>query len=521
MTALPRAHAGVAGRKVRRSIPWWALLWLGLATWVAAIVLSPTKSTVTHQDLADLARNLDSGVFLVAGVVLLATWRLTGDAVVGRRAVAFLVVAASFPGSAAVGPLLHEPATFAHGAPSTRALFLIPVIALLLPRRGAPTGSSEHAAHPVPLHHLVAIGWGIGTVIGVALYARHTLHPQALAIAWRLICVVSAGAWLLLAVRASRRPGRRGVPRLLVTVCLLMAVAEVFRLAAIQGEGSAVGVAPGVQLAAATLLVVMTLRDLRAVRRSEEESAAHLVRTVTRLQGSLAAIEVADRERLHDARSAVVGVIGASELLAAPAGHVDADRLRRLITAELRRVQSVLDPRADEPSAEFDLAEALAPVVLSHQLHDRPVVSAVQPVVVVGRARATATVLDNLLRNASVHAPGARVTVRTEVLGRHVAVVVEDDGPGIPEADRARVLRAGVRGAAAHGDGEGLGLHSSLSAMRAQGGSLCLESGEGVGTRVTFTLPIAAAVTAAAPGPAPAPRTIRLDQADPALARGA
>ena len=194
----------------------------------------------------------------------------------------------------------------------------------------------------------------------------------------------------------------------------------------------------------------------------------------------------------------MVGVIGASELLARSADDdVTTTRLRGLITAELRRVQSVLDTKGVEPIAEFDLAEALGPVVLSHQLHGRPVIAAVDGVRVTGRPRATATVLDNLLRNACVHAPGARVVVRANLSGRFASVIVEDDGPGIADADRSKVLHPGVRGARAGGPGEGLGLHSAFSTMSSQGGSLRLDRREGGGTRITFTLPVARAAGAA------------------------
>jgi signal transduction histidine kinase len=304
-------------------------------------------------------------------------------------------------------------------------------------------------------------------------------------------------AWLLLAFRLSSaaesqsRPAGNG----LVLACLLMASAELVRLFAIAGFGPVVGIAPGVQLAAAVVLAIAAGRELRAAYQSTEEGTADLVRTISGLQRQVAALEVADRERLHDARSAVVGVLGASELLGRVPADEEVTRLRSLITQELRRVQSVLDTRGVEPITDFDLDDALAAVVLSHQLHGHPVIAALDGVTVSGRPRATATVLDNLLRNASVHAPGARVVVRVGTFGRFAAVVVEDDGPGISDADRLRLLGPGVRGAQAGGPGEGLGLHSAVTTMRAQGGSLRLDRREGGGTRVTFTLPLAGGST--------------------------
>ena len=177
MTAVPGVVSGRLGLSVRRGVAWRWLLALGLAIWVLAMALTPAKSVAAHQNMADLARNLASGVFLVAGVLLLTTWRLTAEPVLARRSVASFVLAASFPGTAAIGPLLHEPSAFVHSAPSTRALFLIPLLALLLP---GSLWSRQTFARPIPLHYVVVTGWVIGTALGLVLFARDALGPGAL-----------------------------------------------------------------------------------------------------------------------------------------------------------------------------------------------------------------------------------------------------------------------------------------------------------------------------------------------------
>jgi two-component system osmolarity sensor histidine kinase EnvZ len=72
---------------------------------------------------------------------------------------------------------------------------------------------------------------------------------------------------------------------------------------------------------------------------------------------------------------------------------------------------------------------------------------------------------------------------------RAVTVTVEDDGPGIPVAERIAVLLPGVRGSTAQACGSGLGLHSCLAAMSAQGGELALGESAAGGLRVTLRLP--------------------------------
>ena len=68
-----------------------------------------------------------------------------------------------------------------------------------------------------------------------------------------------------------------------------------------------------------------------------------------------------------------------------------------------------------------------------------------------------ALVLDNLIANGRRH---ARSVVRVMVLpaGRWVRLLVEDDGPGIPEADRERVFDRFTRLQPEAGGGSGLGL---------------------------------------------------------------
>ncbi|WP_371168873.1 HAMP domain-containing sensor histidine kinase [Aliiroseovarius sp. 2305UL8-7] len=68
--------------------------------------------------------------------------------------------------------------------------------------------------------------------------------------------------------------------------------------------------------------------------------------------------------------------------------------------------------------------------------------------------------LVNLVKNASVHAgTGARITVGLEGQGDHICLSVEDNGPGIPEGDREKVLEPFTRlDRARTTPGSGLGL---------------------------------------------------------------
>ncbi len=99
------------------------------------------------------------------------------------------------------------------------------------------------------------------------------------------------------------------------------------------------------------------------------------------------------------------------------------------------------------------------------------------------------TAVGNLLRNVAVHAPGAMVRVHTEPGSGTVRVVVDDDGPGVDEADRERVLeRFGRRGT---GEGLGLGLGLVREVARRHGGDLVLERSPQGGLRAVITMALA------------------------------
>ncbi|WP_311734955.1 sensor histidine kinase [Alloyangia mangrovi] len=93
--------------------------------------------------------------------------------------------------------------------------------------------------------------------------------------------------------------------------------------------------------------------------------------------------------------------------------------------------------------------------------------------------------LRNLVENA-VQASPEGGTVRIQCDGAVVAV--EDDGPGIPEALRARACERFVRGTQG-GDGSGLGLAIARAAMERLGGGLELPPSAGKGQRAELHLP--------------------------------
>ncbi|MCB9762720.1 MAG: HAMP domain-containing histidine kinase [Alphaproteobacteria bacterium] len=98
--------------------------------------------------------------------------------------------------------------------------------------------------------------------------------------------------------------------------------------------------------------------------------------------------------------------------------------------------------------------------------------------------------VENLLRNAvSIldERGGGRVHVTLEGSTTEVRLHVDDDGPGVPEADQERIFEAGFSGRVG---GTGLGLPLSRKVAEAHGGTLSVDASPLGGARFTLTLPL-------------------------------
>ena len=119
--------------------------------------------------------------------------------------------------------------------------------------------------------------------------------------------------------------------------------------------------------------------------------------------------------------------------------------------------------------------------VVSCDLGDAPAVS--------GNASKLEQVFVNLLNNARLALTSAprRIDVVLASQGDQVVVTVSDTGAGIPAAIRARVFEPFFTTRAV-GDGMGLGLPVCKSIVEGLGGTIEIDSREGVGTTVRVTL---------------------------------
>jgi signal transduction histidine kinase len=116
------------------------------------------------------------------------------------------------------------------------------------------------------------------------------------------------------------------------------------------------------------------------------------------------------------------------------------------------------------------------------------------PVVVTGDPGAIQQVVENVVSNAVKFSPwGSTVVVSVRPDGGSGVVEVEDEGPGVSEADRARLFAKFARLSARPTGGEsstGLGLSIVKTLTEAMGGTVALESPPGRGARFCVRLPV-------------------------------
>lgn len=113
--------------------------------------------------------------------------------------------------------------------------------------------------------------------------------------------------------------------------------------------------------------------------------------------------------------------------------------------------------------------------------------------------RVVRQIIVNLLGNCAKYAKqGAHVTIRAWTDRRGLNIAVMDDGPGIPDDILPKLGQPFSQGDKwtldRSSSGTGLGLAISRRLAEAHGGSLCIDSTEGIGTTVTLMLPFTIAL---------------------------
>ena len=184
----------------------------------------------------------------------------------------------------------------------------------------------------------------------------------------------------------------------------------------------------------------------------------------------------------HELRTPLTVILGAAELLEAqlpPESEAwkAAQRIKRSATEAAERVGALL--ALSRAPHLLDQQPTSLSAVLEHEVDRcRPMIEGkpvtfllkLEPVVVHANPELVGVIVSNLLRNACQYMDAGCVTVILTT----TTLVIEDDGPGIPEHVRARVFDRYVRGQPNY-SGEGLGLSIVKRAVEHLGWRIELE----------------------------------------------
>ncbi len=164
----------------------------------------------------------------------------------------------------------------------------------------------------------------------------------------------------------------------------------------------------------------------------------------------------------------------------------------------LTATPDVLPPLLFEPASLTEIAEgvclAYSDIARNKRVRIAWKAPAIRDRVLTDRVAAGA-VLDNLLSNAVKYSPpGTVVSLTTSIEHGWVACSVRDRGPGLSEADQAKLFQRGIRLSAQPTAGEsstGYGLAIANDLTKALGGRLSCTSVLGEGSSFIFSLPLA------------------------------
>lgn len=211
--------------------------------------------------------------------------------------------------------------------------------------------------------------------------------------------------------------------------------------------------------------------------------------------------DIEGRERFlaavsHDLRTPVTRLRLRSELLADEGLRErtlrDLDEMEQMLSGALDYLHG---KAADEPVCQIDMVALMESLVDDQVELGREVSlkTASEAIRLSGRPQALRRAIGNLIENALKYGQRARLKLRAE--GNGVAIVVEDDGPGLPEDELGKVFEPFYRVEVSRNretGGVGLGLAIVRQIAQNHGGSIGLKNLPSGGLQARLWLPLRA-----------------------------
>ncbi len=323
--------------------------------------------------------------------------------------------------------------------------------------------------------------------VAVAEHAQTSEGPRTVVVARALVEAVDTTATVTKLLIA-------GLPVLLVVVAVTTWITVGRALAPVEAIRREVD-----EISAAQL-------HRRVPEPATEDEIGRLAATMNRMLARLEDARNSQRrfvsDASHELRSPITTIRQHAEVALAHPDRANAQELAEVVLIEQQRMQRLVDDllllaRADERIPLARASVDLDDLALEEARRLRSATSVEVDTAGLGAARvhgdvdALRRVLRNLGDNAARHA-SSRIAIAVAERGGDVLLTVDDDGPGIPESERARVLERFVRidEARSRDDGgSGLGLAIVDEVVRAHGGAVSISRSPLGGARIGVTLP--------------------------------
>ncbi|BBO83331.1 two-component sensor histidine kinase [Desulfosarcina ovata subsp. sediminis] len=228
-----------------------------------------------------------------------------------------------------------------------------------------------------------------------------------------------------------------------------------------------------------------------------------------RIEGAFEQIRQFTGDASHELRTPLAAIKGEIEVALT---HGESSReYRETLFNCLERVEDIIrmvndlilisrfdEKEIDWQPTEIDLAAQAAEIIeffrpLAEGKRIRLEMQAAESVILYADRSNILRLLNNLMENAIKFTPeGGRVRLRTQCSREEVVLRVEDNGPGVPPAERENIFHRFYQINAARsgrGRGTGLGLHICQRIADAHGGKIWIEDNPGGGAVFVVTLP--------------------------------
>ena len=165
---------------------------------------------------------------------------------------------------------------------------------------------------------------------------------------------------------------------------------------------------------------------------------------------------------------------------------LDIDEMEKMLNEYLQFTSS----NYQEKNETFDISELIENTINKYD-NTNISMEIIQRIYMDGRKNLIQRSINNLIDNALKH--GGKINISLAKIKNSISIIIDDDGPGIPEHEHENVFKPFYKIDKSRGESKssvGLGLSIALDTIKSHGGNIILEKSPLNGLRVKIFLPV-------------------------------